>query len=329
MSYIKNKKNHFISSYCLGELIKSINNILPEHTRYGLKNKEDLSVQEIEHLLLQARSSGVSEAIFLQSGAQLNFGTLGFPADIARLADSPYHAYSLFIHYSPLLTNLINIQVKSKQGQLVVSLDNNNLSDDLFRNLAEYFICAHNTAIMKASPDAKIITRLAWDKPPQTSLALYQNLLGQEVTFGCQTTEICFPENVIKLQMPLHRIRMRNALMLEANSLMEGNTDEQGIVEKTRSTISELLGNRALSLSSVAESFNLTTKTFQRRLAAEGTVFNDEVNDIRREMMEELIADKQLPLKQIAVNLGFKEPRSFNRWVHQNYGKAPAELRAQ
>lgn len=105
------------------------------------------------------------------------------------------------------------------------------------------------------------------------------------------------------------------------------STDEGTMSAPVRRLVQQLLPTGAVTMALVARQFALHPKTFQRRLAAEGTTFGELVEEIRRELTEHYLRDTDLGLTQIARELGYAEQsvltRSSNRW----FGLGPSALR--
>ncbi|GAA1477837.1 AraC family transcriptional regulator [Nocardioides aestuarii] len=107
------------------------------------------------------------------------------------------------------------------------------------------------------------------------------------------------------------------------------STDEGGTVAPTRRLVRQLLPTGAVTLVLVARQLAMHPKTFQRRLAAEGTTFGDVLEDTRRELVEHYLRDTDLGLVQVARELGYAEQSVLTRSVKRWFGTGPAELREQ
>ena len=63
----------------------------------------------------------------------------------------------------------------------------------------------------------------------------------------------------------------------------------------------------------------MPTRTLQRRLAAEGTSLQREVEQIRKVMAIAVLRDRSVAIEDVAFLLGYSEPstffRSFKRWT--------------
>jgi AraC-like DNA-binding protein len=77
----------------------------------------------------------------------------------------------------------------------------------------------------------------------------------------------------------------------------------------------------------IADEFCLSPRTLQRKLVAEGTSYQNIVDEIRLDMAKQLLNDSKIAIQDIAYNLGFSDSGSFHRRFKQWTGKTPGEFR--
>ena len=86
-------------------------------------------------------------------------------------------------------------------------------------------------------------------------------------------------------------------------------------------------GTGWLSIDQVAALADISVRTFQRRLAKDGGVFSELVDQVRAELAVEMLKSTDASLAQIARETGYSGVtgfiRAFRRWT----GKTPAEFR--
>lgn len=78
----------------------------------------------------------------------------------------------------------------------------------------------------------------------------------------------------------------------------------------------------------LASQLHLSERTLQRRLAEEGSSYQQLLNDTRRQLAERHLRDRQLAATDIALLLGYSEPSVFFRAFRQWTGLTPGEYRA-
>lgn len=106
---------------------------------------------------------------------------------------------------------------------------------------------------------------------------------------------------------------------------------ERKTVVDFRTTVSnalvDLLGACNPTLTAVADELALGERTVQRRLAQEGTSFEEVLSATRQSVAERLLRDTELPLTDIAFMLGFSELSAFTRAAKRWHGVSPRQFR--
>lgn len=82
-----------------------------------------------------------------------------------------------------------------------------------------------------------------------------------------------------------------------------------------------------LDQSMVANALHITPRTLRRRLQSRGVSFKVLLNDIRKELADQLVADNSLSFTEISFMLGFSEASSFTRAFRNWNGCPPSEAR--
>lgn len=104
-------------------------------------------------------------------------------------------------------------------------------------------------------------------------------------------------------------------------------------VLETKSKVSEVLTSQLrlgkASMASVARAMSISEATLRRRLVQEGTSFSRVVDEVRFALARRYLRDPTLEVAEVALLLGFREPRDFDqvfeRW---SGGVSPAAFRA-
>lgn len=79
----------------------------------------------------------------------------------------------------------------------------------------------------------------------------------------------------------------------------------------------------------VAQALHMSQRTLQRRLQEEGTSFQALLDDTRRELAEQYLAQPGMTLLQTAYLLGFADPSNFYRAFRRWFDATPSEYRAR
>jgi len=83
------------------------------------------------------------------------------------------------------------------------------------------------------------------------------------------------------------------------------------------------------SMESVAKQLAMSPRTLQRRLADEGSSYQEIVAETRREAAERFLAESALSAAEVGYLLGYSEPAAFHRAFKRWHGMTPVEYRTQ
>jgi AraC-like DNA-binding protein len=72
---------------------------------------------------------------------------------------------------------------------------------------------------------------------------------------------------------------------------------------------------------------HMSESTLQRRLAKEGTRFQELLDQVRYRLALEYLQGTQLPVSEIAALLGFSNPANFRRSFKRWSATTPADIR--
>jgi AraC-like DNA-binding protein len=79
----------------------------------------------------------------------------------------------------------------------------------------------------------------------------------------------------------------------------------------------------------VAAALNISDRTLQRRLQAEGTTFQQQLDDTRRELAQKYQQRPRTPLRDVAELLGFEDQSNLFRACKRWFGESPGRYRAR
>ncbi len=99
------------------------------------------------------------------------------------------------------------------------------------------------------------------------------------------------------------------------------------LVYQVRELIADLLTTGEPNIDTVAAALNMSSRTLERRLRAEGLAYRQVLDELRQQLAERYLADKRLGLAQITYLLGYSEPTAFNRAFRRWTGATPTQYR--
>ncbi|MBS7528331.1 AraC family transcriptional regulator ligand-binding domain-containing protein [Fusibacter paucivorans] len=91
--------------------------------------------------------------------------------------------------------------------------------------------------------------------------------------------------------------------------------------------IVEVLSSGSVSIETIAAEIGFSRRTVQRKLAEEETTFQEQLNNVRKELAQMYLRDTNISTKEIAFLLGYDETNSFLRAFKLWTGKTIREYR--
>jgi AraC-like DNA-binding protein len=79
----------------------------------------------------------------------------------------------------------------------------------------------------------------------------------------------------------------------------------------------------------IAAALSVSDRTLQRRLQAEGTSFQQLLDDTRRELAQKYLRKPRTPLRDVAALLGFEDQSNLFRACKRWFGESPGRYRAR
>ncbi len=104
---------------------------------------------------------------------------------------------------------------------------------------------------------------------------------------------------------------------------------DPGLLSLMRAEIRVRLKSGAVDLETIAQALGMTPRVLQVRLDQEGTNFEAVLGDTRSEIALELLRETDIPLSDIAYDLGYSDPSVLTRAVRRWFHKSPSEIRRE
>ena len=157
----------------------------------------------------------------------------------------------------------------------------------------------------------------------------YQEVFGCNVHFDQIASGIRFGEEFLDTPLPQADKKLLMALLDHATRILTEIDRDQPITIRVKNLLRLMLKEREPSSTQVAELLNMSSRTLQRKLVAEGTQYQAVLNEVRLELALYYLENTTLSLDQIAHELGYGEARSFYRSFKQWTGRTAGSYRAE
>jgi AraC-like DNA-binding protein len=235
-------------------------------------------------------------------------------------------AYESGIRYLNLLNPALGIALCPFEDGLRTTYSRDRLGPGETRQFQEWIVAiAVKVLALLAGPEAQF-HGIRFSHQPILPASHYEQAFKCPVSFGNQTYGIDY-----RVSDMAHGMNSNNP---ELRALLNGYLDriiassETGLRHQIDALIRELLPTGGCSLAVIAEHQFISVRTLQRRLRAEGLVFEQLVDDVRREQAVALLDDATLQISDVAALLGYVEQSSFSHAFRRWAGTSPRAWRS-
>ncbi len=162
---------------------------------------------------------------------------------------------------------------------------------------------------------------------PDAERLAYEAFLGAPVTGGAEHAQLLL--DPASARAPIVTADKELATYFERVLRRAAGTTEgeAQVISDTRKSIRMRLFRGAPTAADVAKALGLGARTYQRRLAGLGHSFAAILEDTRRSMAEDLLADSSVTLAEVAYLLGYNDTTSFHRAFKRWHQMTPDAFR--
>ena len=158
-------------------------------------------------------------------------------------------------------------------------------------------------------------------------LALYQQVYGQQVSFGTQQAEFWFDEWVLNVPIPSADLMTFNVYAGKCQAelqRLEETAEQPSLIQRVQDYL-ELQRGLLPTMAETAQALNLPERTLRHQLQQ----LNSSYKQIREQLMKDralhLMEYQEYSIEMIAELLGYSEPAAFNHAFKRWFGYSPRQ----
>jgi AraC-like DNA-binding protein len=256
--------------------------------------------------------------VFLRAGhaaTVCSFGIWGYALmSSSTLLDAIHIGFKYLRLTGPLLEKSFDLE----DGLAIFEANDRLILGPLLQPVIDFWFAFTLRICREVTQNGFIPERIELAIPQPSYSAVYENLLGGPVVFGADRNRIYFSTDLLGTELPrADTLSFHICEELCATLLNEMKT-ATGPVREVRDLI---LRNPSdfPSLSEVAGRLYTTPRTLRRKLADQGTSYQQILNDVRKSLAVKFLRETQLSMDEIAERVGFSDSRNFRqafkRWT--------------
>ncbi|MEV6724459.1 AraC family transcriptional regulator [Streptomyces xanthochromogenes] len=173
------------------------------------------------------------------------------------------------------------------------------------------------------------LARASFGYPPPPHQEEYESLFGCPVRFGEARTQVTFDARWLTAPLVRDEAALGQMLRRSPFELLSRRAYGTTVGEQVGRALAAALraSPRLPTLEETAGRLAMSPATLRRRLAREGTSFQQLKDEVRRDAAIAGLAEGRDPIAEIAARLGFSEDTSFHRAFRRWTGTTPGAYR--
>lgn len=297
-------------------------------TLEGLKQIDaGMSTEGYRRLIRNAIDLSGDPAVMLEAGHKVPITAHGTLGHAAIYSPSWYAVFKLCEQFSKLRAHFMTLTLVEKGAETDVHFE---LDDSLGeeKDAALDFIMAGMAAsrfAMKLSPLNPLRTRLRRTRPAQHGR--YCELLACDVVYEQADDCLVFATADLHTPLPVYDPQEYAAATRKCRQLLYQNRAPASMREAVE-LVFERNPGLLCSIERVADHFNISARTLQRRLRQEDTHYQQMLDEWLKTMALRYLKQERLSTEVTAAMLGYSDEANFRRAFKRWFGVPPSYFRA-
>ncbi|SAL20595.1 AraC family transcriptional regulator [Caballeronia udeis] len=157
--------------------------------------------------------------------------------------------------------------------------------------------------------------------------AMFARHYGCEIVFDAPNDVLVFDAASLTLPFVTHNVDLLAAVVPQLDAGLAALAREQTFADHVDAALARSMCGQRPSVEALARELGISTRTLQRKLALDGTSYQQQLDRVRSRIARRLLGSTDLAAGEIAWFLGFEEVNSFSRAFNQWEGTTPQRWR--
>jgi AraC-like DNA-binding protein len=307
--------------------LKGCKRVLGNLSDYRLR----ITPEQYLDVVYQTLRGQTMPGIGFQFGAQLSLAAAGPFGQLLMSTSTMQQAMEYFLEFYPLLSLSMQFESRMEPGSLDITVEQmyREQEPDAVRwFITESFFYCIQSAGRALSGEPLNYSRLevCFDAPPHAEL--YEKKFGCPVVFGSDRFLMSIDRSSLKREVIT---RNQPVMLLKEHQCRQimGRLGKRFSINEQIVTILKKSQPDIPALDKVADQLNISQSSLYRRLKEADTSYQKIVDNFREHQAIKYLRETDLPVCEVAANLGFSDPSNFRRAFKKWTGTTPAELRSK
>jgi AraC-like DNA-binding protein len=283
--------------------------------------------------LLEYAAEALNDSAFgLHLAQQANPREIGLLFYVASAAKNIGEALTLYARYCRIVNEAVRVKLLQTQSGVAVEFAFIGVSRHRARQNAEFGVAATIKALREIAGRNIHPTHVSFAHASSSNRRELERFFGCHVDFVASIDQLAFSNETLALSLVTEDRHLLEALQPICDEAAKQRSTAEGTLRASvEDAVQRLLPHGKAQRATVAKKLAMSTRTLARKLADEGTTYEEVVDQLRQSLALQYIKERSVSLSQIAWLLGYEGSSSFNdaflRWTGHSPSAARSEKR--
>jgi AraC-like DNA-binding protein len=288
--------------------------------------KRLIALDTMRTLVLSAKRLAACPSLGLQWGVSVEMAAHGLAGTVIAAGRDVCQALEAAVRYRPLRGRALEFELVEAADYLTLLMREPFDFGDIRTFILEAHVGMLERVMASVAGQPLVGIEYRFPYAPPAWSHEYARWLSGKVSFSAEHLELRVPQQLLQLPGVMADDRTRTAIALSAERELALQQNGNDFVRQVRQRLSEKQGSYQ-SARAIAREFNMSPRTFLRKLSQDGVTYQALLDDTRKELAEWHLSKTRAPIGQIAERLGYKDLSSFSRAFRRWFGKPPRKFR--
>jgi len=295
--------------------------------------KEDqirISAAAQARLLEYAAEALHDPALGFHLATQVNPREVGLLFYVASAAKDLGDAMELFARYLRIVNEAVRVKLSRRDSDFVVELHFVGVPRFRAGQNTEFGITVILKSLREITGRNVAPTKITFVHTRSSGFPEFERFCGCPVEFGGSSDRLVFSNRSLALPLITEDIHLLETLRPICDEAAKQRETAPGTLRAlVENEAQKLLPHGKARRHNIAKNLAISTRTLARRLANEGTTFEEVVDELRQSLALQYIKTPSISLSQIAWLLGYEGGTSFNHAFRRWTGGPPSAARVE
>ena len=295
----------------------------------GQLSQDDISVSVAsQYRFLELAAAEADDSLLgLHVAAEMDTRDIGILFYLTGSSPTVSKALDNLARYSKTTNQALIVEILRRKDEVILAIRHVQEFDEPHRQFFELLALWFVRTLHKETNRDFAPLRVTFTHARNSDLREVHRLLRCPVDFAQAVDSWVLPRHVLDLPMVSGNSRLLRILTTHADDLLAQRHSVSGLQGMVANQLVSLLPSGEARAAAVARRLGMSTRSFTRSLAEEGTTFGEILERVRQRLATRYLADDRKSVQQIAWLLGYSEPGAFNHAYKRWTGATPRRAR--